>query len=263
MTITSKLKRSAPPTTGAFTLLELLIVIVVILLLAALLVPATFRAKAKAQSTACKNHLQQLGLGLSMYLSNSGRYPPEWGRNAQTYLAWADRAAENEQHTWTNTQWQCPAYVAKGGLIKVVQHPKGPEVYTSYAYNEWGMVDTSRSARLGLGFSSGSTVAEPQISVPGEMFAIADSRTVNTSPGPYGIIEGLHGEMQMQPFFAYHEETEPIHGKGYNILFADGHVALVNRKDYLNPPRAAEHWNRDNQPHPELWRPRNEWAEPN
>jgi prepilin-type processing-associated H-X9-DG protein len=59
--------------------------------------------------------------------------------------------------------------------------------------------------------------------------------------------------MQMQPFFKYKEETAPLHGGGYNVLFADGHVALFKRKDYLNPPRAASHWNRDNKPHPELF----------
>ena len=80
-------------------------------------------------------------------------------------------------------------------------------------------------------------------------------------PGPYGVIKPLHGLIQMQPFVAYHEETAPLHGQGYNILFADGHVALVRRSNYLYPPRAAHNWNRDNQPHQELWRPMNQWAE--
>jgi hypothetical protein len=44
------------------------------------------------------------------------------------------------------------------------------------------------------------------------------------------------------------------------MLFGDGHVLLVNRSDYLFPPRTAHDWNRDNQPHPEAWAPRQMWA---
>ena len=250
--------------TGAFTLLELFVVVAIVVLLAGLLLPALFRAKAQAQSTACKNHLRQIGLGMHMYISDSRLYPAEWGRGAGGYLAWADEVAGNAQHSWTNNSWQCPAYVAKQGLVRVVEYRRGDvEIYTSYAYNEWGMVDVSRSHRLGLGMVRGSAVSDSQIAAPSEMFTIADSRTFRNSPGPHGLIEPLHGDMQMQPFNSFHEETAPLHGQGYNILFADGHVALVRRRDYLYPPRAAHHWNRDNLPHPELWRRRNDWAEQN
>ena len=57
-----------------------------------------------------------------------------------------------------------------------------------------------------------------------------------------------------------HVETAPPHGPGYNMLFVDGHAALVNRSDYLYPPRTAHNWDRDNQPHPEAWAPRSEWV---
>ncbi len=258
-----KLRRLAADDTGAFTLLELFIVVAIIILLAGILLPVLFRAKSQAQSAACKNHLRQIGIGMHMYISDSGRYPVEWGGGAGSYLAWADRVAENAQHSWTNNSWQCPAYVAKQGLVAVVEHRGDVEIYTSYAYNEWGMVDVSRSPRLGLGVLPGSAVSAPQISMPSEMFTIADSRTFRNEVGPYGLVEPLHGLMQMQPFFSYHEETAPLHGKGYNVLFADGHAGLVKRKDYLNPPRAARHWNRDNQAHPEFWRAASQWAEQN
>jgi prepilin-type processing-associated H-X9-DG protein len=55
-------------------------------------------------------------------------------------------------------------------------------------------------------------------------------------------------------------EKAPLHGPRYYILFADGHVALVKRSDYLYPPRTARNWNLDNQPHPEAWAPRSEWG---
>jgi hypothetical protein len=31
------------------------------------------------------------------------------------------------------------------------------------------------------------------------------------------------------------------------------HAASVRRSDYLFLPRSAQHWNRDNRPHPETW----------
>ncbi len=53
-----------------FTLVELLVVIAVIAILAALLLPALAKAKASAQSAACKSNLRQLGIALTIYLGD-------------------------------------------------------------------------------------------------------------------------------------------------------------------------------------------------
>jgi prepilin-type processing-associated H-X9-DG protein len=131
----------------------------------------------------------------------------------------------------------------------------------SYAYNSCGMVNTMATPKLGLGTVTASTAREPEVAAPSEMFAIADSRTFrNMNNSVEGLVEPLHGFMQMQPWNTFKEETAPLHADGYNVLFADGHVVLVRRTDYLFPPRSAPHWNRDNQPHPESWAPKSMWA---
>ena len=49
--------------------------IAVIAILAALLLPTLAKAKANAQSAACKSNLRQLGLALSMYVDDYDKYP--------------------------------------------------------------------------------------------------------------------------------------------------------------------------------------------
>jgi prepilin-type N-terminal cleavage/methylation domain-containing protein/prepilin-type processing-associated H-X9-DG protein len=245
---------------GGFTLLELLMVLAVLSILTALLLAALVGAKAKARMLACQNQLRQTGIALRMYVSDSGVYPPEADRNdSGSRVLWADRLYPNLPRAWTNAVWQCPAYVARQGLIRIFETN---DVCTSYAFNEWGMVATSRSARLGLGLGPNSGVRDSDVAAPSEMFAIGDSRTFEREFVPYmGWLEPLHGLMQMQAFRTYKTETAPLHPKGYDMLFGDGHVAPVSRRDYLYPPLASRHWNRDNKPHPEAWEPRIEWAE--
>ena len=61
---------------GAFTLLELLVVIAIIAILASLLLPVLSAAKKRAAQAACINDLNQLGLGMHMYIDDSsGIFP--------------------------------------------------------------------------------------------------------------------------------------------------------------------------------------------
>lgn len=257
----------------AFTLVELLVVIGIIGILATLLFSALSRAKNAAQSTTCKNHLHQIGLSLQMYVSEHSIYPSAIGGGGPPLKTWADRLAPYNSLNWTNLSWHCPTYIAEGGIVKWQPPPPTggkAEVSTSYAYNAFGMsgygISNSIISRKGQWLGLGDlnlTVPENRIVAPSEMYAVGDTRPFQV-PSRNGFV----GRVEMEPWqyflpsqlHAKFTEAQPPHEEGYNLLFADGHVNKVKRKDYLYPPLAARNWNRDNQPHPELWSPNSEWA---
>jgi prepilin-type processing-associated H-X9-DG protein/prepilin-type N-terminal cleavage/methylation domain-containing protein len=244
----------------AFTLVELLVVIAITVLLAALLLPVLSRAKAQGQSASCKNHLRQIGLSLTMYVADNHRYPPRWRGDIGVFQTWADRLEPYAPLKWTNSAWHCPAYVAKNGVIKMEKAHKDFSVHSSYAYNALGIARPDTNTKLGLGNTpTASLASESELQAPSEMFAVADGRTYSNL-SEEGRVLGLSSFIEMLPYDTPKEETPPLHGKGYNILFADGHVSFVERSNLLFPPRTAQNWNCDNEPHQEAWAPRNQWA---
>ena len=225
-------------------------VIAIIGILAALLLPVLSKAKAQAESVGCKNRLRQIGLALSIYVSDQGRYPSLMGKHTNT---WADALSPATPRNWTNHSWHCPTYLAsKGVVIFSIK-----DLWTSYAYNGTGIFDgpwDSDKFQLGLGTRPRYSKSEREVLVPSAMYTVADARTIEGRPG-------ILGYFNMRPYLLLpFRESGPLHGQGYNILFGDGHVALVKRSDYLFPPRSARNWNRDNHPHPEAWVPRSYWA---
>ncbi|HEY3914218.1 MAG TPA: DUF1559 domain-containing protein [Verrucomicrobiae bacterium] len=252
---------------GGFTLVELLTVVAIIGVLTALLLSSLSEAKAQGRNAVCKGHLRQIGLAMTMYLSDYNVYPSSNG-------PWENKLVPYETGSWTNASWHCPTYVAEGGLIAWQPPPSGGGVvkdWTSYSYNALGMrgfeflgtSGFSKGPPLGLGTMQWNSLVHDHLVVaPSETCAVADSRPIWDQNAA-----GFKGGERMQPWLllppllhASYKEGDPPHSQGYNMVFADSHVNLVKRRDYLYPPRSARHWNRDNQPHPEEWSPSSEWA---
>jgi prepilin-type N-terminal cleavage/methylation domain-containing protein/prepilin-type processing-associated H-X9-DG protein len=257
---------------SGFTLLELLVGIAVIGILVALLLPALSAARARGRGSVCMNRLHQTGLAMQMYVSDHNIYPSAF-RFGPPFITWADQLASYNPLNWTNLSWHCPTYLAESGNVIWKPPPNGGgrfQASSSYAYNAFGLSGheiiagtnlVRKGQWLGLGDLKQS-VPESRVVAPSEMYAAGDTR-------PFQFLDdtGFNGSVEMHPWqwppsilHAKVTEAKPPHSGGYNLLFVDGHVSRVKREDYLFPPRSAPNWNRDNQPHPELWSPTSEWC---
>jgi prepilin-type N-terminal cleavage/methylation domain-containing protein/prepilin-type processing-associated H-X9-DG protein len=257
---------------AAFTLLELLVVIAIIAILAALLFPAISKAKSHAQAAVCKNHLRQMGQALELYVhENASKYPFYLGPTGPSYgdeigregraiglVYWSTKLYPYYPVNWTNAGYHCPGYKGRttGPFFRGAVDRLG-----SYAYNLSGarvLEDTEVKSRehFGLGpvmfWKGAPAVSESQVVAPSEMLSIGESRfrSGGSQPAPGGAdtMECGYPEIMGKDF-------EARHGKNFNELFCDGHVAAINPWVLFDPTNSAPMWNYDHQSHPELWIP--------
>jgi len=247
----------------AFSLIELLVVIGIIGILAALVLPTLAKSKARGDSSACKNHLHQMGLALEMYVDeNRHQYPN------QVSILWFDALSAYYPLQWTNQAYHCPGYRGEISLFagSLPHDPLG-----SYAYDGEGVCSYdslsplyTKGGRVSLGLSgtwrNRSSISQSQIIAPSEMLAIGESRHRGERgvPNGSGVFEMYCGNFQDPPipFLTWYYGNPPLtqrHGKNYNQLFCDGHVASMDPYVLFNPTNSASLWNNDHKPHAELW----------
>ena len=250
---------------NAFTLLELLVVIAVIAVLTALLLTSVRRAKATAQSAACKSNLRQLGLSLQMFLSDNHYYPVNpfqtkplsLPNSERLWLGKLVREGLGISNPSTSFQregvWRCPTARWSDTMLK------GNDLaqFTDYGYNDdkfSGKLPSDTASKFGLeghyvpgadpALISFSPVLESEVVIPSDMMAIGDCFEGNAllMRRPMDFLEQCGNVLSR-------------HGGKANVVFCDDHVESTKLKSLFEDTSdlALSRWNRDHQPHPEKW----------
>lgn len=205
MAIASVARRSP-----GFTLIEMIVVISTISIMIAVLLPALRTARGAAQSTACKSKLNQIGLALDMYASDSNDVYADYYNGTSPMpggQTWMRALASYVSMPWDWQEWGIRehAYIC----------PTAPDLNEvlvgSYNGNTWWITSYGMNARMNF-------LKRSQIVNPSSKIVIMDK-----SHPPFYVVYRPWGPPNYWPGYR--------HDQASNTLYFDNHVESLKEGD--------------------------------